>query len=487
MNDLAAFAPGASGEQIDRLATAWSEGRASTRLWYIEALEQWVRTAALSPHTARSYAATVGGFFSWLSAKRGSVPPHAVRSSDVDAWVDFLQAGGRAAPVGLDADEEAAFRAVAAGHDTPEAVALRMPAEGFLARLTSGTPAERARAALGALVEKHALVGDPVRHGTLDAGPSRYRLPPPRGHLSAATISQRLYALQSFFLALVGQGGKQAGSSERGPLEVSPVTPVLKRASRMVRESRQVRSDRRKTRRGDWDDLRRACFERPVSRRRAQRDWTILVCLATMGLRVAELCALRIGAIEPEGDKRYIPIVRKGRVHARVLIPQAAWTEIERLHEAGTGPSFPLACLAVHRWGNQADIPADQPLSTSQVQEIFRELADVIAQETGRSPDEVHRRIHPHGLRHLYAQMLADAGVSIYIVRNLLGHASLATTDTYLTREAGTDTDHSAVFAGLANRTAPPGFSPAAAPAAAAPAETIVATTTTPAEYRNQD
>lgn len=44
----------------------------------------------------------------------------------------------------------------------------------------------------------------------------------------------------------------------------------------------------------------------------------------------------------------------------------------------------------------------------------------------------IDKRVHPHGLRHAYAVELVQEGASVVFVRDLLGHASIATTDGYL-------------------------------------------------------
>jgi len=44
----------------------------------------------------------------------------------------------------------------------------------------------------------------------------------------------------------------------------------------------------------------------------------------------------------------------------------------------------------------------------------------------------VDRRVHAHGLRHTYAAELAREGTAINVIRDALGHTSLAVTDRYL-------------------------------------------------------
>jgi site-specific recombinase XerD len=44
----------------------------------------------------------------------------------------------------------------------------------------------------------------------------------------------------------------------------------------------------------------------------------------------------------------------------------------------------------------------------------------------------IDKRVHPHGLRHSHAAELANEGVPLHVIRQQLGHASLAVTDRYI-------------------------------------------------------
>jgi site-specific recombinase XerD len=50
----------------------------------------------------------------------------------------------------------------------------------------------------------------------------------------------------------------------------------------------------------------------------------------------------------------------------------------------------------------------------------------------------VSKRVHLHGLRHRFAIELEQEGAPISVIRDLLGHSSIATTDTYLRRAGAT-------------------------------------------------
>jgi len=62
-------------------------------------------------------------------------------------------------------------------------------------------------------------------------------------------------------------------------------------------------------------------------------------------------------------------------------------------------------------------------LAQSYVRHLLRRLATKAG---------IERRVHPHGLRHSYAAELAREGTPMNVLRDALGHSSLATTDRYL-------------------------------------------------------
>lgn len=52
----------------------------------------------------------------------------------------------------------------------------------------------------------------------------------------------------------------------------------------------------------------------------------------------------------------------------------------------------------------------------------------------GRLADKagIEKRVHPHGLRHTFADELRVAGVDVVVISKLLGHSSIAVTSRYL-------------------------------------------------------
>jgi len=141
------------------------------------------------------------------------------------------------------------------------------------------------------------------------------------------------------------------------------------------------------------------------------RDDAVLELLYGCGLRVAELCGLDRGDIDV--GARMVTVWGKGGRQRRVpmhdLCAQAVdrWMEMGRSHYAD--PTSPPEAVFLNRAGRRLG-PRD-----------VRRLLD------RRSPVPTH----PHALRHSFATHLLDGGADLRVVQELLGHASLQTTQVY--------------------------------------------------------
>jgi integrase/recombinase XerC len=144
------------------------------------------------------------------------------------------------------------------------------------------------------------------------------------------------------------------------------------------------------------------------------RDSAILELLYASGLRVAELCGLDLGAVDwsrelvrvvGKGDKeRAVPF---GRPAGRAL---QAW--LARRDELATPASGSALFLGAR--GGRIDPRVVRRL-------VHRRLALVAG-----APD-----LGPHGLRHAMATHLLEGGADLRTVQEVLGHASVATTQIY--------------------------------------------------------
>ena len=143
----------------------------------------------------------------------------------------------------------------------------------------------------------------------------------------------------------------------------------------------------------------------------AARDDALLELLYGSGLRVGELCGLDLGDIDLRA--RSVTVWGKGGKQRRVPISHAA-AEAVRGYVSGARnallrASSPPTSLFINRRG---------------VQMTPRDVRRVLDR---RSPVPTH----PHALRHTYATHLLDGGADLRVVQELLGHASLRTTEIY--------------------------------------------------------
>ena len=148
----------------------------------------------------------------------------------------------------------------------------------------------------------------------------------------------------------------------------------------------------------------------------ALRDVAIVELLYATGIRVGELAALDIDDLDAE--RRVVRVFGKGRKERTVPfgLPAeralSAWQARGRAALAVPGRSG--AALFLGPRGGRIDQRAVRTL-------VHARLADVEG-----APD-----LGPHGLRHTAATHLLEGGADLRAVQEILGHASLATTQIY--------------------------------------------------------
>lgn len=151
-----------------------------------------------------------------------------------------------------------------------------------------------------------------------------------------------------------------------------------------------------------------ALLDRPGASAVDQRDAAALELLYAAGLRVSELCGLDRRGVDLHG--RTVTVLGKGGKERRVPIHERAAAALEEwLGEGRTTMPGPAEAVFVNQRGSR--------LGSRDVRRILDRLA--------LSPT------YPHALRHTFATHLLDGGADLRVVQELLGHASLATTQIY--------------------------------------------------------
>lgn len=156
----------------------------------------------------------------------------------------------------------------------------------------------------------------------------------------------------------------------------------------------------------------RAAAEDPV----ALRDVAIIELLYATGIRVGELAALDVDDID--GERRVVRVFGKGRKERTVPFGLPAERAIQAWLRGGrpmlVAPGRSGAALFVGPRGGRID------------QRAVRTLVHRRLEEVPGAPD-----LGPHGLRHTAATHLLEGGADLRAVQEILGHASLATTQIY--------------------------------------------------------
>ena len=147
----------------------------------------------------------------------------------------------------------------------------------------------------------------------------------------------------------------------------------------------------------------------------AARDRAVLELLYASGLRVSELCSLDVGDVDLERGR--IRAMGKGGREREVPLGEVAADAVRsylRRARSEIAPSDGGPALFFNRRGKRLGSRDARAI----VEKYRREIL-------------AGRRVSPHTLRHSFATHLMEGGADIRAVQELLGHASLTTTQRY--------------------------------------------------------
>jgi integrase/recombinase XerD len=172
---------------------------------------------------------------------------------------------------------------------------------------------------------------------------------------------------------------------------------------------------------------------------RSARDRLIVLLMARAGLRRGELCGLRRSDVHLLVDARLLGCeVTRSHLHAvRRDNPNGAWAKSRRARVV------PLDFLVVQAFDayefERMRVPQAtgsdfvlvnlfrEPLGAPMRPDAIGELLAAASRRAGIDPP-----ISPHQLRHACASNLSDAGAGIDVVADLLGHASVSSSQVYV-------------------------------------------------------
>jgi integrase/recombinase XerC len=154
------------------------------------------------------------------------------------------------------------------------------------------------------------------------------------------------------------------------------------------------------------------------------RDKAIILAMYSAGLRISELVSLSLDDLDE--DFSGARVVGKGGKERRVFFSEEAVRALREYFPArasrvkaalktnGETKAAPTNRLFVNRRGGAISVPG--------VRWIINRYGD-------RSG--LGKHVHPHALRHSFATHLVNSGCDVRVVQEMLGHASISTTQRY--------------------------------------------------------
>ena len=228
-----------------------------------------------------------------------------------------------------------------------------------------------------------------------------------RNNLSRAAVQLRFSALRTFYKFLI-----RHGAAESSPIKNLSLPKLEKRLPKFLTKQQM-------------ETLLIAPFEllkirkekkvgRPISQVAALRDVAVLETIYSCGLRVSELCGLRMDDID--WSEQLVRVRGKGKKERLVPIGRPALMAIQDYWNTFKQP--PGGAVPVF----YAETKKSAPLRPVQLARRLKQFLAIAGLDPG---------LTPHKLRHSYATHLLDAGADLRSVQELLGHAHLVTTQVY--------------------------------------------------------
>jgi site-specific recombinase XerD len=218
-----------------------------------------------------------------------------------------------------------------------------------------------------------------------------------------ATVARKLAALRGFFRALVelGERGDNPAELLSSPKRPQHLPRVLKPA-----------------------DVAKLLDRIPATTPLELRDRAVFELAYASGLRAEELVSLDVDAVDFDAER--VRVEGKGGKTRLVPTGEHALRALERylararpaLETGEDGEGGAGGALFLSKTGRR--------LSTSDIRRRLRVWAQHAAAQVPGVGD-----LHPHALRHSFATHLLEGGADLRAIQELLGHASISTTQVY--------------------------------------------------------
>jgi type 1 fimbriae regulatory protein FimB len=150
--------------------------------------------------------------------------------------------------------------------------------------------------------------------------------------------------------------------------------------------------------------------------RNATRDYAILLLMYRHGLRVSELCHLKLSDVNLE----------LGEVHINRLKGSDGGP-----HPMHAGESAAIRAWLKERESMQVPAECDTLFVSERRQPMSRFTINVLVEKIGAAAGLEALDIHPHSLRHSCGYSLVNRNVDIRVIQSYLGHRQISSTIRY--------------------------------------------------------
>ena len=239
--------------------------------------------------------------------------------------------------------------------------------------------------------------------GDINKGSIRVHLAWLDSRYQPRSVKRKIATLKSFFTFLEQE-------------EFLDASPFRKLRLRLERERNLPRTISPATLTRLLEDAYTLCHQQEAKTKKHReivRDIAVLEFLFSTGVRVSELCRLKVSDVDI--SRWYVKVVGKGKRER--VIP---------LCDSATQKALQEYCGLfeddLQSEGNFFLNRDKRPLSDQSVRQIIKKYASL---------SRISEKITPHMFRHTIATLLLENGVDIRNIQKLLGHSSLAVTEIY--------------------------------------------------------
>lgn len=145
-----------------------------------------------------------------------------------------------------------------------------------------------------------------------------------------------------------------------------------------------------------------------------QRDAVLIRLLYASAARISEVCGLTWADVQPNGDSGQVTLFGKGGKTRAVKLSAATWKALQAMRNTSASSVTGDAPVFVSQKGGALD--------ETQVHRLVKAAAVRVG---------IPGNVSAHWLRHSHASHALDRGASVALVRDTLGHSSLAVTSRY--------------------------------------------------------